>query len=141
MLVQLLRKGSESFNDSMLHNCCAIVDVCTEAIERKWMWIQIKGSTRTITWHDLRQNHRLRQWYATIQKAQQTILFDQKCETMLFGCHKTIFNTQNVWSNINWCQKNGNVNADPNVTMQDYVWVLDIKTKDNSVKLKSLGKV
>ena len=40
----------------------------------------------------LRQNHRLRQWYVTIQKAQQTILFDQRCEIILFGYHKTLFN-------------------------------------------------
>ena len=37
MLVQLLRKGTQSINELMLKSCCSLVNVCTGAIDEKWI--------------------------------------------------------------------------------------------------------
>ena len=42
------------------------------------------------------QNHRLRQRYEMIQKVRQTILFDQRWQTMVFGCHITFLTNRKV---------------------------------------------
>ena len=52
MLVQLLTKGIEVIDDQMAQTCCSIVDVCTGAIDVKWIILPVNGSNRTIAQYD-----------------------------------------------------------------------------------------
>ena len=56
MLVQLLGKGNELIDESILKNCYSMVDVCTEAIDGKWSNILLNESNRRIMPDDFGSN-------------------------------------------------------------------------------------